>query len=320
MANPACPGNTTGISNVFLLGFQDLPDLQSFLFVNFLIIYVLTILGNALIVVTVCVDARLHSPMYFFLGNLSFLEVWYTTTTVPTMLGGLIMEVQGVPLATCITQLYFFGSLVTTECFLLTLMAYDRYVAICFPLRYSSLMDQRLCRQLAACAWTAGFVIASFTSLLLCRIEFSDRSVIDHFFCDLAPLLKVACSDTTWLEMEVFAMSFIVLSVPFLLIILSYVYIILAIVRIPSATGRNKAFSTCSSHLTVVITYFSLLIIMYVVPTSGHTFNLNKALSLLYCVATPMVNPVIYTLRNKEIRGTWRKILNKLLPPPRLGK
>ncbi|XP_078525091.1 olfactory receptor 6B9-like [Lissotriton helveticus] len=317
MASRSCSGNISGISEVLLLGFQDLPTLKLFLFENFLTIYVLTIIGNILIVVTVCTDRCLNSPMYFFLGNLSFLEVWYVTATIPTLLDSLIMGGSRISLASCITQLYFFGSLVTTECFLLTQMAYDRYVAICLPLHYSTLMDIRLCIQLAACSWVAGFVIASFTSLLLCRIQFPDHSEIDHFFCDLAPLLKAACSDTSWLQMEVFALSFVVLLIPFLLIILSYVYIILALLRIPSATGRHRAFSTCSSHLTVVITYFSVLIVMYVVPTTGHTFNLNKALSLLYSVATPVINPIIYTLRNKEIRESWRRRYRRKLPLPK---
>ncbi|XP_069098146.1 olfactory receptor 11A1-like [Pleurodeles waltl] len=298
-----CFENTTNVPGFILLGFQILPELKPFLFVIFLLIYLLTVVGNILILVTVSANNNLHSPMYFFLGNLSFLEIWYTTNIVHTMLGGFLSGSITLSLAGCVIQLNIFGSLAITECFLLTLMAYDRYMAICYPLHYSTLMSQRVCVILVQCTWASGFLIAMITSILIYQLQFPARNWIDHFFCDNMPLLKSACSDIYLAEMYCIVVSFTVTPIPFLLIIVSYMYIIVAIMRIPSATGRQKAFSTCSSHLLVVAMYFGTLIALYVAPSTGHSMNINKALSLLYTVATPMLNPIIYTLRNKDIRG-----------------
>ncbi|XP_069072240.1 olfactory receptor 11L1-like [Pleurodeles waltl] len=302
-----CFGNSTDATEFLLLGLQALPELKPILFFMFVIIYLFTIVGNILIVATVSLDSHLHTPMYFFLGNLSFLEVWYPTTTVPTMLAGILTNGRLISYTACISQFYFFVSFAATECCLLTVMAYDRYVAICFPLQYMVLMVKRRCLKLVVSSWVAGFSPPVITVSLLCSLRFTGRKEIDHFFCEFAPLLKATCSETSVIELYVFIIAVTILSVPFTLIIVSYVYIMSAIVRIPSVTGRHRAFSTCSSHLTVVIVYFGTLITIYVSPTTGHYLNLNKALSLLYTVATPLLNPIIYTLRNKDIQKTLRK-------------
>ncbi|XP_069072251.1 olfactory receptor 6F1-like [Pleurodeles waltl] len=312
MVPTMCAENITSGNEFLLLGLHVIPELKPLLFLLFVTIYVLTVIGNSLIVVTVSVSERLHSPMFFFLGNFSFLEVCYSTSTAPIMLSGLMADSSSISFAGCLMQFYFFISLLSSECFLLTVMAYDRYTAICFPLHYSTLMDRAICVKLLAGAWVGGFTPPFVTVILLQRLRFSGEKVIDHFFCDFAPLLKTVCSETSYIEVYVFIMSFLVLSIPFLLIILSYVYIMSAILRIPSATGKHKAFSTCSSHLAVVSTYFGPLIAIYSTPKTESSINVRKALSLLYSVATPLLNPIIYTLRNKEIRETWMKALHTI--------
>ncbi|XP_069460934.1 olfactory receptor 11L1-like [Ambystoma mexicanum] len=318
--NVGCLGNATGVTEFLLLGFQVLPEVQPVLFTAFLIIYIITVAGNVLIVVMVSVDVRLHSPMYFFLGNLSFLEIWYPTTTVPTMIAGILTGGRRVSYAGCISQFYFFVSFAATECFLLTVMAYDRYVAICFPLHYTVLMEKKLCLKLVLSAWAGGFSPPVITIVLLCRLRFIGSQEIDHFFCEFAPLLKITCSETSVIEMYVFIIAASILSVPFSLIIISYAYIMSAILKIPSAVGRHRTFSTCSSHLTVVIIYFGTLITIYVSPTTGRYLNLNKALSLLYTVATPLMNPIIYALRNKEIQNTLSKTFRMFGSPRGLNE
>ncbi|XP_078525090.1 olfactory receptor 6B9-like [Lissotriton helveticus] len=311
MAPANCLENVTSNNKFLILGLQVVPKLKPFLFLLFITIYMLTVVGNSLIVATVSISKRLYSPMYFFLGNLSFLEVWYPTTTAPSLLSGLLVDVISFSLVSCLMQFYFFGSLLTSECFLLTVMAYDRYNAICFPLHYSTLMHHAFCVKLVAGAWVGGFTFPLVTVNLLQRLQFSGENVIDHFSCEYGSLLKAACSETSYIEVYAFIVSFLILSVPFLLIILSYVYIMSAILKIPSATGRNKAFSTCSSHLAVISIYFGPLIAIYATPKTESSLNLNKALSVLYTVATPLLNPIIYTLRNKEIRETWITVLHK---------
>ncbi|XP_069460892.1 olfactory receptor 11A1-like [Ambystoma mexicanum] len=312
MATTECLRNATHVEEFLLLGLHILPEWKPVLFVVFLTIYLITVAGNSLIVVTVSASHHLHSPMYFFLCNFSFLEIFYSTCTAPIMLSGLLKEGATISFAGCLMQFYLFIGLLTSECFLLTVMAYDRYNAICFPLHYTTLMERRLCLMLVVGSWLWGFAPAFPTVILLFRLHFSGRYEIDHFFCDFEPLLKTACSDTSSIRVYAFVMSFIVLPIPFLLIIVSYAFIISAILKIPSATGRRKAFSTCSSHLAVVTTFFGPLIAIYATPTVESSRTLIKGLSLLYCVATPLLNPFIYTLRNTEIRETWRKAFYKM--------
>ncbi|XP_069072252.1 olfactory receptor 6B2-like [Pleurodeles waltl] len=308
MALTNCSENVASSIKFLLLGLQVIPGLKPLLFLLFITIYMLSVAGNSIIVLTVSLSKRFHSPMFFFLGNFSFLEVWYPTSTAPSLLSGLLADGRSISFVDCLMQLYFFGSLLTSECFLLTVMAYDRYTAICFPLHYNYLMHHAFCVKLVASAWAGGFTIPFVTVNLLKGLRFSGEKVIDHFYCELGPLLEAACSETSYIGVYVFIMSFLILSVPFLLIILSYVYIMSAILKIPSATGRHKAFSTCSSHLAVVSSYFGPLIAVYATPKNESSLNLNKALSVLYTVATPLLNPIIYTLRNKEMRETWMNV------------
>ncbi|XP_069460681.1 olfactory receptor 6B3-like [Ambystoma mexicanum] len=311
MAATGCSKNATHVEEFLLVGINILPEMKQFFFVIFLMIYVLTLAGNSIIVVTVFSSNHLHSPMFYLLSNFSFLEIWYSTSTAPSMLSGILADGSRISFAGCLMQFYFFTCFATIECFLLTVMAYDRYTAICFPLHYTTLMDRRQCLKLMSIAWAGGFTLPLVTLILLCRLKFSGEKLINHFFCEFAPLLKATCSDTSFIEVYVFCISFVVLLVPFILIIMSYAYIMSAILKIPSATGRHKAFSTCSSHITVVSAYFGPLIAIYATPTTESSRILSKVLSVVYSAITPLLNPIIYTLRNKEIRAAWRKAFHK---------
>ncbi|XP_069460869.1 olfactory receptor 10A5-like [Ambystoma mexicanum] len=311
MAATGCTKNTTQVEEFLLVGLHILPELKTFFFVTFLIIYTLTLAGNGLIVVTVSASGRLRSPMFYLLSNFSFLEIWYSTSTAPSMLSCILAEGSSISFAGCLTQFYFFTCFATIECFLLTVMAYDRYTAICFPLHYTILMNRRQCLKLMSVAWVGGLTLPLITLVLLYRLKFSGEKRINHFFCEFAAVIKAACSDTSFIEVNAFFFSFVILIVPFILIIMSYAYIMSAILKIPSANGRHKAFSTCSSHLAVVSTYFGPLIAIYATPRTDGSRNLSNVLSLLYSAITPLLNPVIYTLRNKEIREAWRKAFQK---------
>ncbi|XP_069460794.1 olfactory receptor 1E16-like [Ambystoma mexicanum] len=311
MAATGCSKNATHVEEFLLAGLHILPELKLFFCVIFLMIYVLTLAGNSLIVVTVSASDHLRSPMFFLLSNFSFLEIWYATSTAPSMLSGILADGSSISFAGCLMQFYFFTCFATIECFLLTVMAYDRYTAICFPLHYTTLMDRRQCLKLISIAWVGGLTNNLLTLILLCKSKFSGEKMINHFFCEFAPLIKAACSDTSFIEFYAFFCSFVILIAPFILIIMSYAYIMSAILKIPSANGRHKAFSTCSSHLAVVSSYFGPLIAVYATPRTEGSRNLSNALSLLYSAITPLLNPVIYTLRNKEIREAWRKAFQK---------
>ncbi|XP_023966681.2 olfactory receptor 11A1-like [Chrysemys picta bellii] len=251
--------------------------------------------------------------MYFFLGNLSFLEIWYATNLVPRLLFGMVTKDNIVSFAGCMMQFYLFGALAVAECLLLTVMSYDRYLAICKPLHYMTLMDGKVCTQLSAGSWASGFIGTSITVCLLSNLNFNGPNEIDHFFCDITTLIKVSCSDTYLVEIMVFSFSSAVSLIPFLLILTSYICILRAILRIPSDTGRQKAFSTCSSHLIIVSTFYGTLIAMYVVPSADHPLVLNKVISLLYTVVTPMLNPIVYSLKNKEVHEALKKLLSAVL-------
>ncbi|XP_008175441.3 olfactory receptor 10A7 [Chrysemys picta bellii] len=312
MMNPQ-QGNQTSITEFILLGFGTLPELQILLFLLFLVIYIATMSGNILIVVLVVTDQHLRTPMYFFLGNLSCLETCYTSTILPSLLASLLTEGRTISFNGCLTQYYFFASMVATECFLLLVMSYDRYLAIGNPLHYAAHMSVRSCLQLAGGSWTGGFLLSSITTLSISQLTFCGPNDIDHFFCDFIPLVKISCNDPQMMEMLAFALSLILLLVPFLLTLMSYIYIIAIILRIPSSTGRQKAFSTCSSHLIVVTMYYGTLLIAYMFPTTNSLRDFKKVLSVFYTVLTPLVNPLIYSLRNKEVKEALRKASRKFM-------
>lgn len=303
-------GNQT-ITEFVLLGFYVRAELHLLLFIVFTVIYASIILGNMLIIVAVVSSQRLHTPMYFFLANLSFLEILYTSSVVPKMLEGFLQE-AAISVAGCLLQFFIFGSLATAECFLLAVMAYDRYLAICYPLRYPLLMGPRWCLGLVVIAWLSGFLVDGLVVALMAQLRFCGPNHIDHFYCDFMPLMSLACSDPSVAQMTTFILSVVCLTVPFGLILTSYGRIVVAVLRVPAGASRRKAFSTCSSHLAVVSTFYGSLMVLYIAPSAVHSQLLSKVFALLYTVVTPLFNPVIYTLRNKEVQqALWRLLYVK---------
>lgn len=301
--------NLTAVLEFRLLGFSSNAHCQILLFTVFLVIYTLTIIGNIIIISVVTLEPRLHLPMYKFLKNLSFLEVCYTTTVIPKMLANLLAERKSISFSGCMAQLYYFISLGATECYLLAVMAYDRYLAVCEPLHYGVVMTAESYTCLAVSCWVTGVFTGFLPCLMVSRLHFCSDNLVNHFFCDISPLLKLSCSDTTVTEALIFILSFLVLASCFLLALVSYLLIILSILKIPSASGKRITFSTCSSHLMVVTIYYGTMISMYVRPTYNLSSELNKAVSVLYTVVTPLLNPVIYSLRNKAFKKALEKIV-----------
>ncbi|XP_006114093.2 olfactory receptor 10A4-like [Pelodiscus sinensis] len=306
------PGENQTISDVFILvGFSYLHELQSLLFLVFLFTYLVTVIGNLLIILLIKLNDSLHTPMYFFLVNLSFLEICYTTSVVPQLLVHLLVEEKTISLEGCMAQLYVFTIMGLTECCLLATMAYDRYVAICHPLHYMTIMSSRVCAQLAGASWLIGVSVEVAQTTWIFSLPLCGSHRIHHFFCDIPPVLKMACTDTSKNEIVVLTVSVLFIMSPFLLIILSYIRIISTILKLPSAEGRRKAFSTCSSHLTVVTLFYGTALITYLRPKSSSTPESDQMISLMYTVVTPMLNPIIYTLRNKEVKGALRRTVRK---------
>ncbi|XP_075767964.1 olfactory receptor 10A7-like [Pelodiscus sinensis] len=308
-------GNETSLTEFILLGFGELPGLQVPLFLLFLVIYLVTMAGNGLIVVLVVAYQHLHTPMYFFLGNLSCLEICYSSTLLPRLLAGLLAGDWTISFTGCLTQHYFFGALVATECLLLSVMSYDRYLAICNPLHYTAHMSGRSCLQLAGGSWIGGFLVCSISTVSISQLTFCGPNTIDHFFCDFIPLVKLSCNDPLLMDTLAFSMCLIFSLVPFLLTSVSYICIISTILRIHSTTGKQKAFSTCSSHLIVVSVYYGTVLIVYMFPTTDRLSHFKKVLSVSYTVLTPLVNPLIYALRNREVQEALCKASRKLRVP-----
>ncbi|XP_039353459.1 olfactory receptor 5V1-like [Mauremys reevesii] len=305
--------NQTPILEFILLGFGNDPELQPLLFLLFLVIYIVTVAGNILFVVLVVTNQHLHIPMYYLLGNLSCLEICYTSAILPQLLASLLTGDRTISVKGCIVQLYSFGILTNTEYLLLTAMSYDRYLAICNPLRYAALMNGAVCWQLVAGSWISSFVLSTIVNIFVFQLTFCDSKEIDHFFCDFSPMIKLSCVDTRTLELLTFIISVIGTFVPFLLTLTSYICIITTILRIPSSIGRQKAFSTCSSHLIVLAVLHVTALTVYVVPTANVPKVLHKIFAVFYTVLTPMINPVIYSLRNKEVNESLRKSILKLV-------
>ncbi|XP_067388385.1 olfactory receptor 226-like [Emydura macquarii macquarii] len=295
-------GNHSSHTEFIVLGFPGLPEHQGLLFVLFVTVYVLTLMENLVLIVTVKLNYQLHTPMYFFLGNLSLLEIVYVSVTVPKLLSNLLLGEKAISLAGCMAQLYFFLSLASSECFLLATMAYDRYLAICHPLRYPALMNHRACAVLSLGSWLSGF-LASFPSIvMISRLQFCDGNTIQHFFCDLSPLLRLSCTDTSTIETLDFVAALFVLVTSLLVTGTSYICIFSTVARISSRAGKRKAFSTSASHLVVVSMFYTTTMFMYARPRTIGTFDLNNLVSVLYTVVAPFLNPIIYSLRNREVR------------------
>ncbi|XP_015349651.1 putative olfactory receptor 2W6 [Marmota marmota marmota] len=303
--------NASSSDGFILVGFSDRPRLELGLFVVVLAFYLLTLLGNMAIILLSALDARLHTPMYFFLANLSFLDVCFTTGSIPQMLYNLGGPDKTISYVGCAVQLYFVLALGGVECVLLAVMAYDRYVAVCKPLHYAVIMHPRLCGQLASAAWLSGFsnsLIMAPQTLLLPRCG---HRRVDHFLCEMPALIGMACVDTTTLEALAFALAIFIILTPLLLILTSYGYIARAVLRIRSVVGRRKALNTCSSHLAVVWLFYGTIIYMYLQPANAYSQDQGKFLTLFYTIITPSVNPLIYTLRNKDVKDAVKKVLGK---------
>ncbi|KAM3924509.1 olfactory receptor 11L1-like [Leptodactylus fuscus] len=306
--------NDSTVFEFILLGFPDLHNFWLLVFLALLIVYVVTLLGNVLIIGLVSSTSQLQSPMYIFLTHLSLCDILISTNIGPNTLKVIVWGKCYISLLSCDMQSYFFGASAIIECSLLTAMSYDRYLAICDPLHYSAIMNQARPHCLAMICWVIGLLLSMIVEILIYQLDFCGPNTIDHFFCDLAPVLQLSCSDTKFVEVQVSVTVMTVVFTQLLFVMVTYICIFMAILRISSTLGRQKVFSTCSSHLIVVSTYYGTLITLYVAPSRGYSLNLNKILSLLNTVITPLCNPIIYTLRNKEIRIAIRKnIFEKIL-------
>ncbi|KAL1775186.1 olfactory receptor 6C3-like, partial [Sigmodon hispidus] len=292
--------NHTVVTEFVLLGITDNPEIQLLLFIFLLITYILSVTGNVTIIILTLLDSQLKTPMYFFLQNFSFLEIIFTSVSIPRFLGSIITKVKTISYNNCFAQLYFFISMGVSEFFLLTAMSYDRYVAICKPLHYTIIMNQRVCTLLVLTSWLAGFLTIFPPLMLVLKLDFCASNVIDHFSCDYFPILQLSCSDTKSLEMIGFYFAFVTLLFTLALVILSYICIISTILRFPSASQRKKAFSTCSSHMIVISMSYGSCIFIYVKPSANERASLTKAIAVLNTSVAPMLNPFIYTLRNQQ--------------------
>uniref|UniRef100_A0A452TRL8 Olfactory receptor n=1 Tax=Ursus maritimus TaxID=29073 RepID=A0A452TRL8_URSMA len=296
--------NRTAITEFILLGLVETPELWPVVFVVFLFAYLVTVGGNLSILAAILVEPKLHTPMYFFLGNLSVLDVGCITVTVPSMLARLLFHKHTVPYGACLTQLFFFHLL---DCFLLTAMAYDRFLAICRPLTYSARMNQTVQKILVAVSWALAFTNALTHTVAIATLNFCGPNVINHFYCDLPQLFQLSCSSTQFNELLLFAVGFIMAGTPLALIITSYAHVAAAVLRIRSAEGRKKTFSTCGSHLTVVVIFYGSGIFNYMRLGSAKLSDKDKGVGVFNTVFNPMLNPIIYSLRNPDVQGAlWR--------------
>ncbi|XP_027396107.1 olfactory receptor 2A5 [Bos indicus x Bos taurus] len=303
--------NQTWVTEFILLGFPLSPSMQILLFGLFSLFYVLTLLGNGVILGLISLDPRLHTPMYFFLSHLAIVDISYASNNVPKMLVNLLNKKNTISFVPCIMQTFLYMAFAHTECLILVVMSHDRYVAICHPLCYSVIMSWRVCTVQAVASWTCGSLLALVHVGLILRLPFCGPHEINHFFCEILSVLKLACADTKLNQVVILAASVFVLVGPLCLVLGSYARILAAILRIQSAEGRRKAFSTCSSHLCVVGLFFGSAIVMYMAPKSRHPEEQQKILSLFYSLFNPMLNPLIYSLRNKEVKGAFRRVLWK---------
>ncbi|XP_067406826.1 olfactory receptor 5AR1-like [Emydura macquarii macquarii] len=304
-------GNQTAIDEFIFLGLTNQQYLQVPLFLVFLMVYVTTLVGNLGMIMLITLDSRLHTPMYFFLSNLSLIDLGCSTSVTPKFLESFLVKRKTISYAGCATQMFFCGFFMLADCIFLAVMAYDRYVAICNPLLYRVIMSQRICVQLAGGSYIVAIIVvsmhvASALSVQLCS------NMINHFFCDVPPILKLSCSSTVINEIVLFALCVFAGLSTMIFILISYLYILSSILRIRSAEGRRKAFSTCASHLMAITLFYGTMIFMYLRPASSYYLDQDKLVSLSYTVVIPMLNPLIYSLRNKEVKDASRRIIGKL--------
>ena len=307
-------GNSTLVTEFVLLGLTDRPDLQPILFVLFLGIYLITMGGNLGMLLLIRIDPCLHTPMYFFLASLSCLDLCYSTNVTPKMLVNFLSEKKTISYTACLIQCYFFIAMVITEYYILAVMAYDRYMAICNPLIYSSKMSKGVCIRLIAGPYTYGFLSGLMETMWTYHLTFCGSNVINHFYCADPPLIRLSCSDTYIKETSMFVVAGFNLSNSLLIILISYIFILTAILRMRSAKGRHKAFSTCGSHLVAVTVFYGTLFCMYVRPPTDQSVEQSKIIAIFYTFVSPMLNPIIYSLRNKDVKQAfWKLIRRKVL-------
>ncbi|XP_005078833.2 olfactory receptor 13C7 [Mesocricetus auratus] len=311
------PNETSTVSGFILLGLSAHPKLEKTFFVLILSMYLVILLGNGVLILVTILDTHLHTPMYFFLGNLSFLDICYTTSSVPLILDSFLTPRKTISFSSCAVQMFLSFAMGATECVLLSMMAFDRYVAICNPLRYPVIMSKPAYVPMAISSWAGGVTNSIVQTSLAMRLPFCGDNVINHFTCEILAVLKLACADISINVISMVVANMIFLAIPVLFIFVSYVFILVTILRIPSAEGRKKAFSTCSAHLTVVIVFYGTILFMYGKPKSKDPLGADKQdladklISLFYGVVTPMLNPIIYSLRNKDVRAAVRNLVGR---------
>ncbi|XP_052051285.1 olfactory receptor 1468-like [Apodemus sylvaticus] len=303
--------NKTVISQFLLLGFPIPPEHQHLFYALFLTMYLTTVLGNLIIIILIHLDSHLHTPMYLFLSNLSFSDLCFSSVTMPKLLQNMQSRDPSITYAGCLTQMYFFMVFANLENFLLMVMAYDRYVAICFPLHYSSIMSPILCICLVFMSWVLTMLNSMLHTLLVVKLSFCEDNVIPHFFCDVSALLKLACSDIFINELMIFIMGGLIIVIPFLLIVMSYVRIFISILKASSTQGIHKVFSTCGSHLSVVSLFYGTIIGLYLCPSANNSTVKETVMAMMYTVVTPMLNPFIYSLRNRDMKEALIRVLCK---------
>ncbi|XP_023401090.1 olfactory receptor 13F1-like isoform X1 [Loxodonta africana] len=299
--------NCTIISNFIFLGFTHYPKVEIFIFVLCLLIYLITLLGNIILISVSILDSHLHTPMYFFLSNLSFLDIWYTSSALTPMVANFVAGENSISFSGCAAQMYFSLAMGSTECVLLSMMAYDRYVAICNPLRYPIIMNRRVCAHIAAGSWVTGCLTALVETMSVLQLSLCGNNTINHFTCEILAVLKLVYVDTSMAQLIMLVISILLLPMPMLLICISYAFILSNILRISSVHGRSKAFSTCAAHLTVVVLFYGTALSMYLKPSAVESQEIDKFMALVYAGLTPMLNPIIYSLRNKEVKMAVKK-------------
>ncbi|XP_066434062.1 olfactory receptor-like protein OLF3 [Eleutherodactylus coqui] len=304
--------NQTILREFVFLGLSSDPKTQVALFIVFTLVYTVILIGNFLIIILVLTDANLHIPMYFFLSNLSFLDLCYSTSTLPRMLKDLLSVNKVIPYGECVAQMYISLSLGESECVLLAVMAYDRYVAICYPLHYTTIMSKKVCIRLAVSTWIFGFLLSISHVALTFNIDTCGHNVINHFACEVTEVLSLGCENIILVELVIFIVGIIILLTPVTFIVISYIYIIQNILKIASSSGRKKAFSTCSSHMMVVAIFYGSAMAAYMKPRSSSLTGTDKVIAVFYGIVTPMLNPMIYTLRNNDVKAAFVKLITKL--------
>ncbi|XP_043336824.1 olfactory receptor 5B12-like [Cervus canadensis] len=303
--------NLSEVTEFLLMGLTDALEMQVPLFTTFTLIYLTTLVGNLGMIVLILLDSRLHTPMSFFLSNLSLVDCVYASSVTPKVMAGILTGDKSISYDACATQMFFFAAFVTVESFLLVSMAFDRHAAVCKPLHYTTTMTRGMCASLVTSSYICGLLQSSIHVALTFHLSFCHSNVVNHFFCDIPPLLALSCSDIYTNEIVLFTLAAFNSFFALLVILGSYLFIFIAILRMRSSEGRQKAFSTCASHLTAVSIFYGTVIFMYLQPSSSHSMGTDKMASVFYTVVIPMLNPLVYSLRNKEVKGAFKRVVGK---------